>query len=157
MLFVQHAKETIAYLDIIIFETYTREKCTKVCEVIERGILSSSVDWLTMPKPTELRGYVYTLLLEMVFVHSEVHDNYKVILWRILSEILTSVALKFLACFQRISQFGVGGILQVLHLHTFNFFFPPLYVPILSFLFIIIYFLKGHSGGRVCSPNAAEL
>jgi len=105
-------RETMTYMDNLIFETYTREKTAKICEVVERGILFPGVDWETMTKPAELRGYVHTLLLEMVFVHSEVHDTYKAFLGRILSEILTTAALKFLGCLQRVPKFGVGGTLR---------------------------------------------
>ncbi|KAI9612099.1 hypothetical protein H4Q26_008190 [Puccinia striiformis f. sp. tritici PST-130] len=49
-----------------------QRKAEIISEIIQTGVLSGKVDWLTAPKPTGVNSFVYDALLTLVLVHSQV-------------------------------------------------------------------------------------
>ena len=62
---------------------------------------------------TEVRSYVYELLMYLVGVHAQVTSAAAPLLERTLNALVEDIAEEALRCFRQVKRFGMGGMLRV--------------------------------------------
>ena len=62
---------------------------------------------------TEIRPYMFEILMFLVNVHSHVASVSKSLLERTLNALVEEVAEEALRCFRKVKKFGMGGMLRV--------------------------------------------
>jgi len=70
------------------------------------------MDWLETPRPTEVRQYIFNMLLSMVQVHAKVSAVSKALLERTMTALVGDITTEALKCFKQIRKFGMGGMLR---------------------------------------------
>ncbi|KAI9096429.1 exocyst complex component Sec5-domain-containing protein [Phlyctochytrium arcticum] len=108
----QDLLDIIAHLDAVLFRNYIKAISTKVHIVIQRGILFSGLDWNSLPRPSEVRPYCLRILLTLVMVHAEVSDVSRLLVHRVISELLSFLAQDLLQTFRSVDQYSPAGMLQ---------------------------------------------
>jgi exocyst complex component 2 len=64
---------------------------------------------------SEVRYYIYEILMFLVSVHAEVSATTRNLLERTLAALIVDTVEQALECFQQIKSFGRGGMLRVKH------------------------------------------
>ena len=117
-------------LDKTLFESYFKPKSTALTSIVRNGILDPEMDWYETPQPkgrrgnivalrvlnsefTEIRPYVFEILMFLVNIHAQVSAAAAPSLERTLSALVEDVAEEALRCFRQVSKFGMGGMLRV--------------------------------------------
>ncbi|KAJ3300604.1 hypothetical protein HK104_009261 [Borealophlyctis nickersoniae] len=108
----KNLEDTSDHLDTLLFQNYIRRKCIKVHDILRNGILFSGLAWNDLPRPQEIRSYCYQILLALVMAHAEVSDVSRLLVRRVLCELLHYVAQDLLTSFRQVDQFSPGGMLQ---------------------------------------------
>jgi hypothetical protein len=110
----RHANELFEQLEDMILRKYVTHKTFTLNEIIRSGVLFSGFDWggITVP-PTGLRDFVMSALLELVFVHDELHRVSRSLLRPVLSTVLENIYQCFLDCLQHIDTVSNHGVLQL--------------------------------------------
>ncbi|TKY90944.1 hypothetical protein EX895_000942 [Sporisorium graminicola] len=104
--------EVSTQLDAILFNDYIKRKSALVSEILSHGILGSGIDWAGIPKPSAVHPFIYQALLSLVQVHAHVRSIAKPLVTRTITTLVDDLAQTTLQSFQRISRFGMGGMLQ---------------------------------------------
>ena len=65
---------------------------------------------------TEIRPYVFEILMYLVGVHAQVSAAAPPLLERTLNALVEDVAEEALRCFRQVKKFGMGGMLRVCRL-----------------------------------------
>ncbi|KAG8978244.1 hypothetical protein FRB90_008536, partial [Tulasnella sp. 427] len=99
-------------LDKTLFGDYIKPKSDDVTGILRAGILDPMMDWLETPRPSEVRQYVFTMLLRMVDYHSKVSAVSKTLLERTMTTLVADLTSEALKCFKQIRKFGMGGMLR---------------------------------------------
>src|SRR5690349_1588789 len=105
-------------LDNRLFSAYIKMKVKRISVIIKKGVLYSSMDWLTAERPTgmilefsvesnlkvviDVRGYVFDVLLELVVIHAEIHDISRRLVKGIMSEVIAATGESFLENFRKV-------------------------------------------------------
>lgn len=100
-------------LDHNLFDTYIKPKARSLTSIVQRGVLDPEMDWYESERPTEIRPYMFEILMFLVRVHAHVSGVSKTLLDRTMSALVEEVAENALLCFKRIKKFGMGGMLRV--------------------------------------------
>ena len=94
-----------------LFQSYTRPKAEALSSIIHAGI--SSPSWVPPTnRPTEVRQYIYTALLQLVYVHSEVSTAAPPLVPRILSHLLEQVSKALLEAFRARGKYTLPALMQ---------------------------------------------
>ncbi|KAJ3041591.1 hypothetical protein HDV00_009068 [Rhizophlyctis rosea] len=109
---IKTLNEAATHLDFLLFQNYIRRKAMKIRDIVRNGILFSGLDWADLARPQEIRSHCYQILLMLVMVHSEVNDVSRLLVRRVLSELLYRLAQELLTTFRLVDRFSVGGMLQ---------------------------------------------
>ncbi|CDS00803.1 related to Exocyst complex component Sec5 [Sporisorium scitamineum] len=104
--------EVSTQLDTILFNDYIKRKSALVSEILSYGILSSGIDWSSIPKPSTVHPFIYQALLSLVQVHAHVRSIAKPLVSRTITTLVDHLASTTLDSFHRIPRFGLGGMLQ---------------------------------------------
>ncbi|GAA5808629.1 hypothetical protein MFLAVUS_002021 [Mucor flavus] len=104
--------DVVDQLDEILFGDYIKRKSQMIRDIIRQGILMSSIDWSSIPKPQEVHPFVYEALMTLVMVHSQISSATKQLVSRALSRLLETMANDCLESFRQVERFGMGGMLQ---------------------------------------------
>ncbi|KAI9483131.1 MAG: exocyst complex component Sec5-domain-containing protein [Benjaminiella poitrasii] len=104
--------DVIDDLDKILFGDYIKRKSQAIRDIIRSGILTSGIDWSSIPKPQEVHPFVYEALMTLVMVHSQISGVAKQLVPRALSKLLENMANDCLDSFRQVERFGIGGMLQ---------------------------------------------
>lgn len=100
-------------MDRTLFEDYIKPKSNVLTGLVRKGIIESNVNWSEMQRPTEVRHYIYEILMFLVSVHAEVSATARNLLERALAALIVDTVEQALACFKQIKSFGRGGMLRV--------------------------------------------
>ena len=101
-------------LEKIILEQYLRRKILSLNKYVKKGMLLGGIYWVEARTTNEVRTYVLDLLLELVFIHEEIHANIVAELEKIMQSILQKLALSFWECCKQIDSFNHNGAIQTL-------------------------------------------
>ncbi|KAH8116013.1 exocyst complex component Sec5-domain-containing protein, partial [Phellopilus nigrolimitatus] len=104
--------QVVQELDHSLFDGYVKPKATAVTAIVQKGVLDTSMDWYESPRPTEIRPYMFEILMFLVNVHAHVASVSKSLLERTLNSLVEEVAEEALRCFRKIKKFGMGGMLR---------------------------------------------
>ncbi|CCA74454.1 related to Exocyst complex component Sec5 [Serendipita indica DSM 11827] len=103
--------EVVRGVDRTLFEDYIKPKARVLTGLIRKGVIESEIDWFNIPRPTEVRHYIYEILMYLVSVHAEVSSTANSLLERALSALITETVDEALECFRQVKRFGMGGML----------------------------------------------
>jgi len=119
---LQTLLDVVEQLDALLLGDYIKRKAEILSEIIQTGVLSGKVDWLTAPKPTGVNSFVYDALLTLVLVHSQVtslvgpvpssQSGGESLVKVVLSKLVEELAQECLKAFGSVEKFGMGGMLQ---------------------------------------------
>ncbi|KAF8329383.1 exocyst complex component sec5 [Cantharellus anzutake] len=104
--------EVVSVLDSTLFDDFIRLKSSKVREMIHTGVNGGTADWTESTRPTEVRGYMYEVLLFFVTVHQHVIVVAKPLLERTMVALVEALTEEALAAFRQVNEFGIGGMLR---------------------------------------------
>ncbi|KAG8807479.1 hypothetical protein FRC17_004444 [Serendipita sp. 399] len=104
--------EVMRGVDRTLFEDYVKPKANALTKLVRKGVIDPSIDWYDMPRPTEVRDYIYEILMYLVGVHAEVSAITKNLLERTLTALIVEIVNEALECFRQIKKFGMGGMLR---------------------------------------------
>ncbi|KAJ6484343.1 exocyst complex component sec5 [Mycena vitilis] len=99
-------------LDKTLFEGYTKPKADNVTSLIRGGILDSGMDWYETPQPTEIRPYMFEVLIYLVTVHAQVSAISDGLVTRTLTTLAEALAAEAFTSFRQVPRFGMGGMLR---------------------------------------------
>ncbi|KAH8101822.1 exocyst complex component Sec5-domain-containing protein [Cristinia sonorae] len=99
-------------LDKTLFESYVKPKSAVLTGIVRSGILSPDIDWYGTPQPTEIRPYMFELLMTLVGIHAQVTAAAAPLLERTLNALVEDIAEEALRCFRQVKKFGMGGMLR---------------------------------------------
>ncbi|TFK97909.1 exocyst complex component Sec5-domain-containing protein [Pterulicium gracile] len=102
----------VQQLDKTLFDNYLKPKGDTVKTLMRTGVLGSEMDWYDTPQPTEIRPYMYEILMYLVSVHAQVSKTADILLERTLCTLVDEVAEEALGCFRQVKRFGMGGMLR---------------------------------------------
>ncbi|KAI9887212.1 MAG: hypothetical protein M1823_000960 [Watsoniomyces obsoletus] len=113
---IKSIREALSQIDARLFNAYIRPSVTRLTQIIRAGVLSPSWPPQSTPSsssttdnksnnPTEVRPYIYTALLLLIKIHTQVSSTSSPPLTnQILSYLLEQLSLEFLNVFQQRSQ-----------------------------------------------------
>ncbi|KAH7105187.1 exocyst complex component Sec5-domain-containing protein [Auriculariales sp. MPI-PUGE-AT-0066] len=104
--------DVVQEMDRLMFDYYIKQKSATVNTILRDGIINSRIDWFDTPRPTEIRTYMYDVLLFLVGVHAQVSSVAKSLLERSLHALVEDLAREALECFTKVERFGMGGMLR---------------------------------------------
>ncbi|KAG8825992.1 hypothetical protein FRC18_010152 [Serendipita sp. 400] len=104
--------EVMRGVDRTLFEDYIKPKAGVLTGLMRKGVIDPKIDWFDMPRPTEVRDYIYEILMYLVGVHAEVSAIAKSLLERTLTTLIIETVNEALECFKQIKKFGMGGMLR---------------------------------------------
>ncbi|KAF7972154.1 hypothetical protein HWV62_18804 [Athelia sp. TMB] len=99
-------------LDKNLFDGYINPKAAVVKEIARSGILDPNMDWYDTPQPTEIRPYMFEILMYLVSTHAQVSRVAEQLLDRTLNALVEDLAEEALLCFRQVKRFGMGGMLR---------------------------------------------
>ncbi|KAF2279317.1 uncharacterized protein EI97DRAFT_412232 [Westerdykella ornata] len=109
-------KDVLSQLDTQLFKSYTKPHISRMTSTIEKGIFSPS--WA----PPSPRGksvadrdpspYVFTVLLDLVVVHTEVSTTAPSLTNRILRSLFESTTLALISTFERLESCSLAALMQ---------------------------------------------
>lgn len=107
-------KELLERLEDMIIRKYVSRKTRILNEVIRSGIIFSGLDWATVQAPPNgIRDYVMTALLELVFIHDELHRVSRVLVRPVLTTVLENIYQGFIDCLNYVDTISNHGVLQI--------------------------------------------
>lgn len=109
-------KDVLSQLDTQLFKSYTKTHITRMSSTIEKGIFSP--EWA----PPSPRGksvadrdpspYVFTVLLDLVVVHTEVSTTAPSLTNRILRSLFESTTTALISTFERLESCSLAALMQ---------------------------------------------
>lgn len=110
----REGKELLERLEDMIIRKYVSRKTKILNEVIRSGIIFSGLDWATVQAPPNgVRDYVMTTLLELVFIHDELHRVSRTLVRPVLTTVLENIYQGFIDCLNYIDTISNHGVLQI--------------------------------------------
>jgi exocyst complex component 2 len=98
-------------MDQRLFQNYTSPIKAHLDSVINSGI--SSPDWEPeTPRPTDARPYVYTVLLNLVLVHTEVSTTASPLTAPILKNLLEAISESLIKAFKERKRYSLAALMQ---------------------------------------------
>ncbi|KAI5996502.1 exocyst complex component Sec5-domain-containing protein [Pisolithus orientalis] len=104
--------KVVQELDKTLFDGYIKPKSAVVASILKEGILDPEMDWYETPQPTEIRPYMYRVLMTLVGIHAQVSHIAEGLLDRVLCALVDDAAEEALRSFQQVKRFGMGGMLR---------------------------------------------
>ncbi|KAI8922608.1 exocyst complex component Sec5-domain-containing protein [Entophlyctis helioformis] len=109
---IKNLYDTVDYLDNLLIQNYVRRQTMTLQKLLQSGILFSGLDWASVGKPQDVRQYCYRILLHLVLVHASISDVSKLLVRRVMTEMLHSLAGGLLMAYRSVDKFSTGGMLQ---------------------------------------------
>ncbi|KNE95221.1 hypothetical protein PSTG_11486 [Puccinia striiformis f. sp. tritici PST-78] len=94
--------DVVEQLDTLLLGDYIKRKAEIISEIIQTGVLSGKVDWLTAPKPTGLNS----------FSIPSTQNGGESLVKIVLTNLVKELAQQCLEAFGSVEKFGMGGMLQ---------------------------------------------
>lgn len=100
-----------ARLELRVFDMVISLRAGPMCAILSDAILNSGIDWLTCPAPTEVRGYMHRIILQLVEAHARVSNVNPILVNKVLQALVARLAQTALESFRIVKRFGTGGML----------------------------------------------
>jgi hypothetical protein len=106
--------QLLELLENMILRKYVCHKTISLNTIVRSGVLFSGLDWATIKSPpTGIRDYVMSIMLELVFIHDELHRVSRDLLRPVLTTVLENIYQAFIDCLQYIDTISNHGVLQI--------------------------------------------
>lgn len=99
-------------LDSAVLEAYLERRCDPLVGTIEPSMYLGGLEWDFDTEPTHLKPYAQEILANLIAVHAEVRRVSPVLLQRILSHIIETIAEELARLMSCVTQFRTAGIIQ---------------------------------------------
>lgn len=109
-------KDVLAQLDAQLFKSYTKPHVAQIASTVKSGI--NSPTWAPPPQPgkqvadRDPSPYVFTVLLDLVIVHTEVSTTSPPLTSRILKSLFESTTLSLISTFNSLSSCSLPALMQ---------------------------------------------
>ncbi|KAI1275672.1 exocyst complex component Sec5-domain-containing protein [Xylaria sp. FL0933] len=103
-------KDVLGQIDARLFQTYTRPAVESLRKIIRSGL--NDPEWAPAGKPTEVKPYVYQVLLSLVLVHTQVSTTALSLTSQVLSFLLEQITRELLEAFKSRSAYDLGALIQ---------------------------------------------
>jgi exocyst complex component 2 len=104
-------RNALTRMDQKLFQSYISPVNTHLENVIKTGI--SAPDWEPdSPRPTDARPYVYTVLLNLVLVHTEVSTTAAPLTAPILKHLLEEISESLIKAFKERKKYSLAALMQ---------------------------------------------
>ncbi|KAI9752014.1 MAG: hypothetical protein M4579_005787 [Chaenotheca gracillima] len=104
-------RDVLSQIDSRLFQSFTRPAVEKLKQIIHTGVLAPN--WApTGGRPSEVRPYVYTTLLSLVLVHTQVSTTAASLTQQILSYLLEETSRELLDAFKLRPKFSLAALMQ---------------------------------------------
>lgn len=105
-------RDVLGQIDARLFQSYTRPSVESLRSIIRQGI--SAADWPPEEdeKPSEVRPYVYDVLLNMVLVHTQVSTTASSLTAQVLSYLLEQASRELLETFRLRQSYSLAALMQ---------------------------------------------
>lgn len=106
--------QLLEQLEDMILRRYIRHKTATLNEITRSGLLFSGFDWAGIrAAPTGIRDYIMSCLLELVFIHDELHRVSRLLVRPVLNTVVENILQCFIDCLQYIDSISNHGVLQI--------------------------------------------
>ena len=105
-------RDVLGQIDARLFHSYIRPLVAQLSRIIRAGVLSPSWPPPTGGRPSEVRPYVYEVLVALVLVHTQVSSTASTLTGQILSYLLEQMSREFLDVFQKRQRFSLAALMQ---------------------------------------------
>lgn len=103
--------DALRQIDARLFASYVDPIASELRQIITAGINSTA--WIpSTPRPTDAQPYVYTVLLRLVLVHTEISTTSAPLTAQILRYLLEQVSLALIDAFKRRSKYTLPALMQ---------------------------------------------
>ncbi|KIM53074.1 hypothetical protein SCLCIDRAFT_32138 [Scleroderma citrinum Foug A] len=109
---LQTLMKVVQELDKTLFDGYVKPKSAVVTSILKEGILDPAMDWYDTPHPTEIRPYMYKVLMTIVGIHAQISHVAEGLLERVLHALVEDAAEEAFRSFRQVKRFGMGGMLR---------------------------------------------
>ncbi|XP_070161765.1 exocyst complex component 2 [Polyergus mexicanus] len=99
-------------LDSAVLDAYLERRCDPLVGTIEPSMYLGGLEWDFDTEPTHLKPYAQEILANLIAVHAEVRRVAPVLLQRILSHIIETIAEELARLMSCVTQFRPAGIIQ---------------------------------------------
>nr|KAF7438164.1 hypothetical protein H0235_000555 [Vespula pensylvanica] len=99
-------------LDNAVLEAYLERRCDPLVGTIEPSMYLGGLEWDFNTEPTHIKPYAQEILANLIAVHAEVHRVAPVLLKRVLSHIVETIAEELARLMSCVTQFSSAGIIQ---------------------------------------------
>ncbi|KAF2435476.1 hypothetical protein EJ08DRAFT_625967 [Tothia fuscella] len=104
-------RDVLAKIDSKLFQAYTQPIAKDLEKIIQEGI--NSPTWAPeCPRPTDARPYVYSVLLSLVLVHTEVSTTASPLTAPILKHLLEAVSGSLIDSFKQRPRYSLPALMQ---------------------------------------------
>lgn len=104
-------REALSKMDTQLFQSYVAPVAKKLDEIVHSGVASSS--WIPKSsRPTNAQAYVYSSLLTLVLVHTEVSTTAVPLTSPILKYLLEQLSSSLLEAFKRRPRYSLSALMQ---------------------------------------------
>lgn len=106
-------RDVLGQIDARLFQSYTRPYIESLRTCIRQGI--TAADWAppgANDKPSEVRPYVYEILLNLVLVHSQVSTTAATLTSQVLSYLLEQASKELLEAFKSRPKYNLSALMQ---------------------------------------------
>ncbi|KUJ10338.1 uncharacterized protein LY89DRAFT_740063 [Mollisia scopiformis] len=105
-------KDVLGQIDARLFQSYTRPSVETLKTTIRNGIASPEWSPSSNEKPQEVRPYVYSSLLSLVLVHTQVSTTASSLTSQVLSYLLEQASRELLEAFKIRSKYTLSELMQ---------------------------------------------
>ncbi len=104
-------RDVLGQIESRLFNSYTKPTIEELSHLVQAGILTSS--WMpTTSKPSEVRPYLYDILLVLVIVHTEISTTASSLTSQILSYLLEQISTALLDAFKKRQKYSLPALMQ---------------------------------------------
>ena len=104
-------REVLSKIDTQLFQSYVASPSSKLDSIVRDGVASS--DWAPIiPRPTNAQAYVYSALLTLVLVHTEVSTTAAPLTAPILKYLLEQLSSSLLEAFKQRQKYSLPALMQ---------------------------------------------
>ncbi|KAI9798491.1 MAG: hypothetical protein M1833_004758 [Piccolia ochrophora] len=104
-------RDALGQMDARLFQTFTHPTIEKLASIIRSGVLSPT--WApTGGRPSEVRQYVYSALLVLVMVHTQISTTTASLTPQIMSYLLEQTSRELLEAFRQRPKYTLAALMQ---------------------------------------------
>lgn len=104
-------RDVLSQIDRKLFQSYVSPAAAKLDAIIREGVTSPT--WVPItPRPSDAQAYVYSVLLTLVLVHTEVNTTASPLTAPILRYLLEQLSLSLIEAFKQRQRYNLQALMQ---------------------------------------------